>query len=70
MKPDRHALLIGSLLLSLTTSSWVEAEPLTEFEQFRSFPYMDRSYREAKKGNPLRSRTADAPPAGESAEKR
>lgn len=51
MKPDRHALLIGSLLLSLTTSSWVEAEPLTEFEQFRSFPYMDRSYREAKKGN-------------------
>lgn len=51
MKPDRHALLIGSLLLSLASISWVQAEPLTEFEQFRSFPYMDRSYREAKKGN-------------------
>lgn len=52
MKPgNRHALLLGSLLLSLCTSVWVQAEPLTEFEQFRSFPYMDRSYREAKKGN-------------------
>lgn len=51
MKPDRHTLLVGSLLLGLAASSWVQAEPLTEFEQFRSFPYMDRSYREAKKGN-------------------
>lgn len=48
MKPDRHALLVASLILSLSTFS-VHAEPLTEFEQFRSFPYMDRSYREAKK---------------------
>lgn len=52
MKPvNRHALLVGSLLLSLSAAAWVQAEPLTEFEQFRSFPYMDRSYREAKKGN-------------------
>lgn len=52
MKPvNRHALLVGSLLLSLSGAAWVHAEPLTEFEQFRSFPYMDRSYREAKKGN-------------------
>jgi adsorption protein A len=52
MKPvNRHTLLVGSLLLSLSSAAWVQAEPLTEFEQFRSFPYMDRSYREAKKGN-------------------
>ncbi|MGE8065016.1 NfrA family protein [Pseudomonas sp. NPDC089569] len=52
MKPGkRHALLVGSLLLSLGTTLCTEAKPLTEFEQFRSFPYMDRSYREAKKGN-------------------
>ncbi|NUU35084.1 phage receptor [Pseudomonas sp. C2B4] len=52
MKPvRRHALLAGSLLLSLSAATWVHAEPLTDFEQFRSFPYMDRSYREAKKGN-------------------
>lgn len=50
MKPaHRHALLVGSLLLSLSAATWVQAEPLTDFEQFRSFPYMDRSYREAKK---------------------
>ncbi|MGJ7518145.1 NfrA family protein [Pseudomonas baetica] len=48
---NRHAMLVGSLLLSLSAASWVHAEPLTDFEQFRSFPYMDRSYREAKKGN-------------------
>ena len=47
MKP----LVVGCLLLSLSAATWVQAEPLTEFEQFRSFPYMDRSYREAKKGN-------------------
>ena len=52
MKPaHRRTLLVGSLLLSLSTTAWVQAEPLTDFEQFRSFPYMDRSYREAKKGN-------------------
>jgi adsorption protein A len=46
-----RAVLVGSLLLSLSAATWVQAEPLTDFEQFRSFPYMDRSYREAKKGN-------------------
>lgn len=52
MKPvNRHALLVGSLLLSLSSVTWAAAAPLTDFEQFRSFPYMDRSYREAKKGN-------------------
>ncbi|MVV52199.1 phage receptor [Pseudomonas sp. PB120] len=51
MKPvHRHALLAG-LMLSLSAATWVQAEPLSDFEQFRSFPYMDRSYREAKKGN-------------------
>ncbi|MCU1752071.1 NfrA family protein [Pseudomonas sp. 6D_7.1_Bac1] len=47
----RHHVALGSLLLSLSAASWVEAAPLSDFEQFRSFPYMDRSYREAKKGN-------------------
>lgn len=52
MKPvNRHVLLVGSLVLSVCATTWVQAEPLTDFEQFRSFPYMDRSYREAKKGN-------------------
>lgn len=52
MKPiNRHAVLVGSLLLSLSAATWVQAEPLSDFEQFRSYPYMDRSYREAKKGN-------------------
>jgi adsorption protein A len=47
----RYTLLLGSLVLSLSSATAVHAEPLTEFEQFRSYPYMDRSYREAKKGN-------------------
>lgn len=46
-----HQVLLASLLLSLSATSWVAAAPLSDFEQFRSFPYMDRSYREAKKGN-------------------
>ena len=52
MKPGyRHTVLLGSLLLSLGTTAWVQAGPLSDFEAFRSYPYMDRSYREAKKGN-------------------
>ncbi|MGY2440127.1 NfrA family protein [Pseudomonas sp. SDO52101_S400] len=52
MKPvHRHTLLMGSLLLGLSTAYPLEAAPLSDFEQFRSYPYMDRSYREAKKGN-------------------
>ena len=52
MKPVfRHSLMMGSLLLGLSTAYPLQAAPLSEFEQFRSYPYMDRSYREAKKGN-------------------
>ncbi|UFP97606.1 NfrA family protein [Pseudomonas fitomaticsae] len=52
MKPvRRHTLLMGSLLLGLSTAYPLQAAPLSDFEQFRSYPYMDRSYREAKKGN-------------------
>ncbi|MCF5705548.1 phage receptor, partial [Pseudomonas syringae] len=52
MRPvQRHTLLLGSLLLGLSTAYPLQAAPLSDFEQFRSYPYMDRSYREAKKGN-------------------
>ena len=52
MKPvHRHTLLMGGLLLGLSTACPLQAAPLSDFEQFRSYPYMDRSYREAKKGN-------------------
>ncbi|MGN8139975.1 NfrA family protein [Pseudomonas sp. 22105] len=52
MKPvHRQTLLMGSLLLGLSTACPLQAAPLSDFEQFRSYPYMDRSYREAKKGN-------------------
>ncbi|MFM9380327.1 NfrA family protein [Pseudomonas sp. UV AK001] len=52
MKPvHRHTLLMGSLLLGLSAAYPLQAAPLSDFEQFRSYPYMDRSYREAKKGN-------------------
>lgn len=52
MKPvHRQALMAGSLLLCLNTTAWVQAEPLSDFDRFRSYPYMDRSYREAKNGN-------------------
>ncbi|WP_191486724.1 NfrA family protein [Pseudomonas sp. FEN] len=52
MKPGiRHQVLLGGLLLGLGAASWVDAAPLSDFDQFRSYPYMDRSYREAKNGN-------------------
>ncbi|NYH11596.1 NfrA family protein [Pseudomonas moraviensis] len=52
MRPvHRQTLLMGSLLLALSTAYPLQAAPLSDFEQFRSYPYMDRSYREAKKGN-------------------
>ncbi|MDR6608961.1 NfrA family protein [Pseudomonas synxantha] len=52
MKPvHRQTLLATSLLLCLNTMASVQAKPLTDFEQFRSYPYMDRGYREAKQGN-------------------
>lgn len=48
---QRRSLLMGSLLLGLSATVPIKAAPLSDFEQFRSYPYMDRSYREAKKGN-------------------
>lgn len=47
----RYQLLLGSLLLSLSGLALAQTEALSEFERFRSYPYLDRSYREAQKGN-------------------
>ncbi|WP_445178502.1 NfrA family protein [Pseudomonas sp. McL0111] len=47
----RKTLLTSSLLLAMSVAHPIQAAPLSDFEQFRSYPYMDRSYREAKKGN-------------------
>lgn len=47
----RKTLLASSLLLAMSVAHPIQAAPLSDFEQFRSYPYMDRSYREAKKGN-------------------
>ncbi|WP_047337150.1 NfrA family protein [Pseudomonas protegens] len=47
----RTPLLLGSLLLSLSGLALAQTETLTDFERFRSYPYLDRSYREAQKGN-------------------
>ncbi|KAF1055006.1 MAG: Bacteriophage adsorption protein A [Stenotrophomonas maltophilia] len=44
MNLPRYALL-GALLLSF--GSTLAAAPLSDFERFRSYPYMDRAYREA-----------------------
>lgn len=46
----RLPLAATSLLLCLCGAQAVAA-PMTDFERFRSYPYMDRSYREAKKDN-------------------
>ncbi|MBH3426704.1 NfrA family protein [Pseudomonas alkylphenolica] len=43
-------LRIAGLLLSIYAVQTV-AVPLSDFERFRSYPYMERSYREAKKDN-------------------
>ncbi|WP_409296014.1 phage receptor [Pseudomonas sp. KCJK8670] len=48
MKP-RVTLSIGLLLC--TTAVPVLAAPMTEFQRFTSYPFMERSYREAKKDN-------------------
>lgn len=47
----RNQLLLGGLLLSLSGLPLAQTEALSEFERFRSYPYLDRSYREAHKGN-------------------
>ncbi|QBF26638.1 phage receptor [Pseudomonas tructae] len=46
----RPPLTLASLLLSLYTVHGLAA-PLTDFERFRSYPYLERSYREAKADN-------------------
>ena len=44
------ALAVAGLLLSLHGLHGMAA-PMSDFERFRSFPYIDRSYREAQKDN-------------------
>ena len=46
----RAPLAITSLLLCLSGVQ-AFAAPMSDFDRFRSFPYMDRSYREAKNDN-------------------
>ncbi|MGH8484269.1 MAG: phage receptor, partial [Pseudomonas sp.] len=46
----RPPLKFATLLLSLYAVHGLAA-PLSDFERFRSYPYMERSYREAKKNN-------------------
>lgn len=46
----RPPLKFASLLLSFYALSSLAA-PLSDFERFRSYPYMERSYREAKQNN-------------------
>ncbi|WP_047304983.1 NfrA family protein [Pseudomonas fluorescens] len=50
MSPHNRRLL-GSLLLVLSGMTQAQGDNLTDFERFRSYPYLDRSYREAQKGN-------------------
>lgn len=46
----RPPLTFACLLLSLYTAQSLAA-PLSDFERYRSYPYMERSYREAKNNN-------------------
>lgn len=51
MKPQRP-LLYGLILASIAAPLAQAADdPLTEFQRFRSFPYLDKGYKEAKKNN-------------------
>ncbi|MBH3410575.1 phage receptor [Pseudomonas putida] len=49
MKP-RLALTLSGLLLCSTALA-TQAAPMSEFQRFTSYPFMERSYREAKKDN-------------------
>ncbi|AYC32036.1 phage receptor [Pseudomonas cavernae] len=49
MKPGQ-GLILGVLLI-LGATRLPAAEPLTDFQRFRSFPYLDRAYREADRQN-------------------
>ncbi|CAD5107552.1 NfrA family protein [Zestomonas carbonaria] len=45
-----RGVVLGALL-ALGTGHLLAAEPLSDFERFRSFPYLDRAYREADRQN-------------------
>jgi adsorption protein A len=49
MKPRLSLTLSGLLLCSAALAT--QAAPMTEFQRFTSYPFMERSYREAKKDN-------------------
>ncbi|MBV4543055.1 phage receptor [Pseudomonas vlassakiae] len=49
MKPRLSLTLSGLLLCS--TALATQAAPMSEFQRFTSYPFMERSYREAKKDN-------------------
>ena len=49
MKPRLSFTLCGLLLCS--TALATQAAPMTDFQRFTSYPFMERSYREAKKDN-------------------
>lgn len=50
MKP-RFSLTFTGLLLCSAALPAAASAPMTEFQRFTSYPFMDRSYREAKKDN-------------------
>ncbi|KIY42624.1 bacteriophage N4 receptor, outer membrane subunit [Pseudomonas sp. 10-1B] len=50
MKP-RFSLAFTGLLLCSATLPATASAPMTEFQRFTSYPFMERSYREAKKDN-------------------
>lgn len=50
MKP-RFSLTFTGLLLFCAALPAAASAPMTDFQRFTSFPFMDRSYREAKKDN-------------------
>lgn len=50
MKP-RFSLAFTGLLLCSAVLPVAASAPMTDFQRFTSFPFMDRSYREARKDN-------------------
>ncbi len=50
MKP-RFSLTLTGLLLCCAALPVAASAPMTDFQRFTSFPFMDRGYREARKDN-------------------
>ncbi|KXK69089.1 hypothetical protein BC89_21590 [Pseudomonas monteilii] len=50
MKP-RFSLTFTGLLLCSAALPCAASAPMTDFQRFTSYPFMERSYREAKKDN-------------------